>query len=82
MHLLTTLVPPDTLETMPYLIGLGITPRIAVFGCCIALLANGLFAVIPISRMFVSDTIEGLKEGNRGFVGNYVAALRVEPGRH
>jgi predicted permease len=66
MRLLAQLVPAQKLYGMPYLRGAGADLRTAAFGCCLAALAGVLFALVPIARISLSQTMEGLKDGTRG----------------
>jgi macrolide transport system ATP-binding/permease protein len=69
MRALSRLVPKDMLAGMPYLLGLGLTARVAVFALVLVCLAGVLFTVIPISRARFSEIRGGLSEGGRGAAG-------------
>ena len=69
IRLLTSLVPAEKMESMPYLRDLGLNPLTIGFACGISLLAGVVFAVIPIARTSLTEMIEGLKEGARGSAG-------------
>ena len=69
MHLLATLVPAQRLNSMPYLRGLGHNVHTVAFACCLAAISAVLFAIVPISRISLSQTMEGLREGTRGGSG-------------
>jgi predicted permease len=66
---LMSLVPPDKMETMPYLQGLGLDMPAVLFVCAISLFAGLLFAAIPIARISLAEVIEGLREGGRAYAG-------------
>jgi predicted permease len=70
MQLLTRLIPAEMLSGMPFLRGLGLNLRVALFGCGIALLAGVLFSVTPALRLSFAEMREGLGEGSRGSAGN------------
>lgn len=69
MRFLTRLIPPEMMDSMPYLQGLGLNVRVVTFACLIFLIAGILFAIAPISRLSLLETMEGLKEGSRGSAG-------------
>ena len=69
MRLLTKLIPADMLASMPYLSGFGLNLRILAFAGSVALLAAGLFALIPASRLPSMKLRAGLSEGSRGSAG-------------
>jgi predicted permease len=69
MRLVAQLVPPERLYSMPYLGGLGLNLRTMAFACGLTALSGALFAVIPATRISLSQTIEGLREGTRGGSG-------------
>jgi macrolide transport system ATP-binding/permease protein len=69
MRFLSGIVPPDEMDSMPYLRGLGLNLFTAAAGCGILLMAGVLFSVIPIMRTFAAEAMEGLKEGARGSAG-------------
>lgn len=66
MRFLGSVIPPDKMESMPYLGGLRLDPLTSAFGCAISIVAALLFAVIPIAG---TNAIDGLKEGTRGSAG-------------
>jgi macrolide transport system ATP-binding/permease protein len=70
MHLLTKLIPADMLASMPYLAGFGLNFRVMAFAGSVALLAAGLFSLIPASRLPAMKMSAGLAEGSRGSAGN------------
>lgn len=70
MQLLTRLIPAGMLAGMPFLQGLGLNLRVALFGCGIALLAAVLFSGTPALRLSFAEMREGLGEGSRGSAGN------------
>jgi len=69
MHMLSTLVPKDMMESMPFLQGLGLDGRVVAYACVLALLSGVLFALTPILRLRFSDLRQGLTEGGRGAAG-------------
>jgi macrolide transport system ATP-binding/permease protein len=69
MRLLDTLMPKDMLASMPYLQGLGMNGRVAIFAGLLALLAGALFALTPMSRLKFAEIREGLSQGGRGAAG-------------
>jgi macrolide transport system ATP-binding/permease protein len=69
LHSLTSLIPAARMESMPYLRGLALGPLTIGFGCTALLVASALFAAIPIARVSLIQTPEGLKEGARGYAG-------------
>lgn len=69
MGLLIRLIPAEMMANMPYLNGLGLNVRVAIFAFAIALMAAVLFSVAPMTRMSVRETQEGLREGGRTAAG-------------
>jgi macrolide transport system ATP-binding/permease protein len=69
IRLLTSLIPAEKIESMPYLRDASLNAPTVVFACSIAFLAGLLFSVIPIARGSLSDMMDGLKEGTRGSAG-------------
>lgn len=69
MHLLSTLIPKDTMAAMPYLHGLGLNTRVVAFACVLSLLAGLLFSFTPLARLRLGRIREGLAEGARGSSG-------------
>ena len=69
MHLLTRLIPADTLAGMPYLQGLGLTPHVLLFTIGISLLTVVIFSLTPIVSMSGEEMRAGLTEGSRGASG-------------
>ncbi len=69
MHLLTRLIPADTLASMPYLQGLGLTPHVLLFTLAISLLSVVIFSLTPIVSMSGEEMRAGLTEGSRGASG-------------
>jgi macrolide transport system ATP-binding/permease protein len=69
MRLLASLVPAQRLNSMPYLRGLGSNFHTVALACCLTALSGVLFAVIPIARISLSQSMEGLREGERGGPG-------------
>jgi predicted permease len=69
MHLLTRLIPTDTLAGMPYLQGLGLTPRVLAFTLAISLCSAVVFSLTPIVSMSREEMRAGLTEGGRAASG-------------
>jgi predicted permease len=69
MHLLTRLIPADTLASMPYLQGLGLTPHVLLFTLAISLLSVVIFSLTPIVSISGDEMRAGLTEGSRGASG-------------
>lgn len=69
IQVLPKLIPPEMLEEMPYLIGLGLSPRVLAFAAAISLFAAVLFSLTPLSRLRSARLQEGLTEGGRGSAG-------------
>jgi predicted permease len=69
MRLLTSLVPAQKMDSMPYLRGLGLNPPTIVFAFSITLFAGILFSLVPIARTSPPEMTEDLKEGARGSSG-------------
>jgi macrolide transport system ATP-binding/permease protein len=69
MRLLDALMPKDMLASMPYLQGLGLNGRVAVFAGVLAVLSGCLFALTPMSRLKFAKISEGLSQGGRGAAG-------------
>ena len=67
IQLLPRLIPPDMLEEMPYLIGLGLSPRVLAFAAIIALFAALIFSLTPMARS--ARLQQGLTESSRGSAG-------------
>jgi predicted permease len=69
MYALKNLIPPEKIDSMPYLQRLGFDASAGLLVCAIWLAAGALFTAVPIAHMFLSKIIEGLKEGARGSSG-------------
>jgi macrolide transport system ATP-binding/permease protein len=69
MHLLTRLIPADTLAAMPYLQGLGLSPHVLAFTLLISLFSALLFSLTPIVSMSREEMRAGLTEGSRAASG-------------
>jgi len=69
IRLLLSLIPPERLEAMPYLEGLGLNARVLAFTAAIAILAAIFFAVAPAFRLKKRDLRGDLAEGSRGAGG-------------
>jgi predicted permease len=69
VHLLTRLIPADTLASMPYLQGLGLTPRVWAFTLTVSLFSVVIFSLTPIVSMSREEMRAGLTEGSRSASG-------------
>jgi predicted permease len=69
MRMLSTLIPKDMMAGMPFLQGIGLNGRVAAFACVLALLAAGLFALTPISRLRFAAIHDDLSQGGRTAAG-------------
>ncbi len=69
IRFLTSLVPVEKMDSMPYLRVLALNPRSIVFAFVISLLAGILFAIIPIARASLWGSGDGIKDGVRGNAG-------------
>ena len=69
MHLLTRLIPADTLASMPYLQGLGLSPHVLLFTLAVAFFSVAIFSFTPIISMSREEMRAGLTEGSRGASG-------------
>ena len=69
MQLLLKLVPEDRMQGMPYLLQLGLHPRVLGFATLIAIGAAILFAIAPAVRLRSADLRGNLAEGGRGAGG-------------
>jgi macrolide transport system ATP-binding/permease protein len=67
--LLTRLIPANMLARMPFLNGLGLNGRVALFAAAIACAAAVLLAVTPVLHLSLSSSRDGLVEGSRGAAG-------------
>ncbi len=70
IKLLVKLVPADRMGGMPFLLTVGLTPRVLGFAGLISLLAAAIFAVTPAMRMGRSNLRGDLAEGGRGSARN------------
>lgn len=69
MQMLTRLIPADTLAGMPYLQGLGLTPRVLAFTFAISFFSSVIFSFTPILSMSREEMRVGLTEGSRAASG-------------
>ena len=69
IRFLTSLLTEDMVSRMPYLQGIGMNLRLAVFGGAVSAGAAVVFALTPLLRTSMSQTLDGLKEGTRGAAG-------------
>ncbi len=68
-QLLTSFIPAELLDRMPFFRNPGLNPRVLVFAGAIAVLAAALFSLTPILRLSLSRMRAGLAEGSRGSAG-------------
>lgn len=69
MHLLLKLISKDMLGDMPYLQGLGFTPRVLAFAALLALFAAVVFSITPTLRLSIGHLRDDLAEGGRSSAG-------------
>ncbi len=69
MRALKTLIPADMRPGMPFLLDLGLNPRVLAFAGAMMLLAVVLFSITPILHLSSSKLQDGLAEGSRGSAG-------------
>ncbi|MCX6591116.1 MAG: ABC transporter permease [Acidobacteria bacterium] len=69
IQLLLSLIPKFMLENLPFLLDLGLHPRVLLFAAAMALVAAVIFALTPAVHLALSKTREGLAEGSRGSAG-------------
>lgn len=69
MPLLASLLSADMINRMPYLQEIGLNLRLVAFASAVSMIAALVFALTPVVRMSVSETLAGLKEGSRGSAG-------------
>jgi predicted permease len=69
MRMLSTLIPKDMMAAMPFLQGIGLNGRVAAFACVLAVLAAGLFALTPISRLRFEAIHDEMSQGGRTAAG-------------
>ena len=69
MRFLGSLLNADMISRMPYLQGIGLNLRLVVAGAAVSAVAAVVFALTPLVRMSLSETLAGLKEGSRGSGG-------------
>src|SRR5262249_19632759 len=68
IRFLTSLLSADMVSRMPYLQGIGVNLRLVVFACAVTASAAFVFALTPLLRTSMANTLAGLKEG-RGSAG-------------
>jgi macrolide transport system ATP-binding/permease protein len=69
MRILVRLISKDMMETMPYLIGLGLNTHVLLFAGAVGIFAVFLFSLPPVFRLPLVKLREGLTEGGRGYAG-------------
>jgi macrolide transport system ATP-binding/permease protein len=70
MNLLLKLIPAPRLEGMPYLLNLGLNPRVCVFAGMLSLLTATLVALTPALRIERRNLRGNLADGGRGGASN------------
>ncbi len=66
MQVLASLIPADRMAGMPFLIGLGLNPRVLTFAGMVALLAAALFAFTPALHFSLSKAGDVATRGSSG----------------
>ena len=66
MNLLIKLIPAQQIEGMPYLMNLGMNPRVCAFAGLLSLLATAAIALIPSLRIQRGNLRGDLADGGRG----------------
>jgi len=69
MQVLKLLIPADMQPGMPFLLTLGLNPRVLIFAAAVALVALVLFSITPALHLSTSKLRDGLAEGSRGSAG-------------
>jgi macrolide transport system ATP-binding/permease protein len=69
MRFLSSLLSADMISRMPYLQGIGMNLRLVAVASAVSAIAAVVFALTPLIRMSISETLAGLKEGSRGSGG-------------
>ena len=69
MRLLIGLIPPGMLDSMPFLHGLGLSPRVFAFTAALSVFTAVLFSITPALRLSSPAIRDGLAEGSRGSAG-------------
>jgi predicted permease len=69
MHSLLSLIPKQTLASMPYLEQVGFNPRVLAFALLTSLAAGLLFSFLPALRISLAGLHAGLSEQSRGNSG-------------
>jgi macrolide transport system ATP-binding/permease protein len=70
MNLLIKLVPAQQIEGMPYLLNLGLNPRVCAFVGLLSLFATALITLLPALRIQRRNLRGDLADGGRGAAGN------------
>lgn len=69
MQALRALIPADMRPGMPFLLDLGLNPRVLAYAATVALFALAVFSLAPVLHFSTSGLREGLTEGSRGTAG-------------
>lgn len=69
INLLLKLIPTQRMESMPYLLNLGLNPRVCAFAGGLSLLAAAVIAVTPALRNRPRHLHDDLADGGRGAAG-------------
>lgn len=69
MHAMKGLIPEDALQSMPFLLDLGLNAHVLAYAGVLSLLAVVLFSATPALHLSLSRMRDGLVEGTRGSAG-------------
>ena len=69
IEFLSSLLTTDMISRMPYLHGIGFNPRLGVFAVAVTAIVACVFALTPLARISVSDTLARLKDDSRATAG-------------
>jgi macrolide transport system ATP-binding/permease protein len=70
MQALKTLLPLKMRPGMPFLLDLGLSPRVLAFAAAVGVMALVLFSITPALHLSATRLRDGLAEGSRGSAGN------------
>lgn len=71
LQFLASLLSAEMISRMPYVQGIGLNLRLVAFACAISAIAAVAFALTPIVRISLAETLAGLREGSRGSAGTH-----------
>jgi predicted permease len=69
IRFLSSLLTTDMISRMPYLQGIGFNSRLVVFAVIVTAIVACVFALTPLARISVSETLGRLKDDNRATAG-------------